>query len=301
MGYVEPKVSVVIPAYNRAAVLIRVINSVLTQTFADYEILVIDDASTDNTSEVIKTFTDERIVYLRHSANKGGAAARNTGIERSRGELIAFLDSDDQWSPDKLKKQVELFERADQNCGVIYTALKVIYETDGTSEILPAEHRGSFMNELLIANYVRTLSSAVVRRKYLDVIGGFDPELKSCQDWDLYLRLMKHCTFECINEPLTIYYVNKQDPSRISNARRSIIQGHEAIARKFEGDYKKLSNSERVRYCESMGEMYILGGNLSHSFGLMMEAFRLTGHPRYLLKSLHYAGRKPTGINRNHL
>lgn len=284
-------VSVIIPAYNRAAALPRAINSVLAQTYRDLEIIVVDDCSKDNTSEVIKGFADERIVYLRHAVNKGGAAARNTGIDRSRGEVIAFLDSDDEWTPEKLKRQMELLEKSGPQCGVVYTALQAVYEDTGKTQFLPADLKGSFLNELLIGNYVRTFSSVIVRRSFLVSVGGLDPTLKSCQDWDLYIRLMKQCAFECINEPLTIYYVNKQDPSRISNARRSIIQGHETIAKKYAEDYAKLSPTEQIRYCESQAEMYILGGSIGHSFPLMIRAFALSGNVRYLYKALRYVGR----------
>lgn len=284
-------VSVIIPAYNRAAVLPRAIKSVLGQTFSDYEIVVVDDASKDNTSEVLKGFTDERIVYIRHASNKGGAAARNTGIERSRGEWVAFLDSDDAWLPEKLAQQIELLTKSESNVGVVYTGLKVVYETSGETENIPGVHRGKFLKELLISNCVRTLSSILVRRSFLNAIGGFDPDLRSCQDWDLYIRLMKQCSFECVVQPLTVYYVNKQDPSRISNSRKSIIQGHEAIARKYEADYKTLSKQERVRYLESVAEMYILGGNLSHSFSKVIEAYQLSGEFRFLYKAMRYIAR----------
>lgn len=283
-------VSIIIPAFNRSAVLDRALNSVLSQSYQDYEILIVDDASTDNTSERVKSYTDPRIVYLRHANNRGGAASRNTGIERAKGELIAFLDSDDEWTSDKLQRQVELLEKSD-DCGMVYTALKAIFEEDGQTKILPVEHRGRFFNELLISNCVRTLSSIVVRRSILQKAGGFDPQLRSCQDWDLYIRLAKECSFECINEPLTIYYVNKKDPSRISNAGKSIVQGHEAVAKKYKADYQKLSKEERLRYNDSVSDMFILGGNVRYPFQLMLESFGLTGQVRYLGKAVRYLAR----------
>ncbi|MBL8012336.1 MAG: glycosyltransferase family 2 protein [Candidatus Omnitrophica bacterium] len=284
-------VSVIIPAFNRASVLPRALQSVLTQTYEDYEILIVDDASTDDTSDLVKSYTDSRIIYLRHAANRGGAASRNTGIERARGELVAFLDSDDQWEPNKLQRQIDVLQRAGQDCGVVYTALKAVYEATGETEMLEVTHRGRFLHELLISNCVRTLSSVIVRRSALLKAGGFDPQLRSCQDWDLYIRLAKECSFECINEPLTVYYVNKKDPSRISNARKSIVQGHEAVARKYQADYQGLSKSERLRYNESVSDMFILGGNISHPFRLMLQAFRLTGDARYLGKAVRYSAR----------
>jgi glycosyltransferase involved in cell wall biosynthesis len=285
--------SVIIPAYNRATVLPQAIKSVFEQGFEDLEVIVVDDASRDNTQDVMNAMTqkDPRITYIRHPRNLGGAAARNTAIERARGEYIAFLDSDDEWLPHKLERQMDLFKKLDASYGVIYTGLQVIYEESKKGEIYRATHRGSFLNELLIANCVRTLSSVVVKRQYLQAVGGLDARLKSCQDWDLYIRLMKHCKFECIEDPLVIYYVNKEDPSRISNKGRSIIQGHNLIADKYKEDYKKLSPAERVRYLESISEMYSLGGSLPHPVGMMAQAFLLTGKLKYLSRGLRYFAR----------
>ncbi len=285
--------SVIIPAYNRATVLPQAIKSVFAQGFEDLEVIVVDDASGDNTQSVITAMaqSDPRIVYIRHPHNQGGAAARNTGIERARGEYIAFLDSDDEWLPHKLARQMELFGKLDASYGVVYTGLQVIYEDKKKGEVFRASHRGSFLNELLICNCVRTLSSVVVKRHFLQAVGGLDPRLKSCQDWDLYIRLMKLCPFECIEDPLVVYYVNKEDPSRISNTRASIIQGHRLIAEKYKEDYKRLSRAERLRYLESVSEMYSLGGSLTHPLSMMLEAFFLTGRVQYLSKALRYFAR----------
>ena len=109
----NPTVSIIIPTYNRAHLIGRAIQSVLNQTYQNFEIIVVDDGSTDNTEEMIKEFQkhDKRIKYIRHEKNRGGAAARNTGIKVARGEYIAFQDSDDEWLPEKLEKQMDVFQR----------------------------------------------------------------------------------------------------------------------------------------------------------------------------------------------
>lgn len=104
-----PKVSVIIAAYNRAHLIGRALRTVLEQTYNDFEVIIVDDASTDNTENVIKSFDDARIKYIRHDKNKGAAAAWNTGIRASKGEYIAFQDSDDEWAEDKLEKQMNAF------------------------------------------------------------------------------------------------------------------------------------------------------------------------------------------------
>lgn len=114
-----PKVSVVIPTHNRSSLLRRAIQSVLDQTYQDFEIIVVDDASTDDTEAVVKGFADERIRYVRHSENRGEAASRNTGIRLAKGEYIAGHDDDDVWLPPKLEKQVKAFEKASPKVGVV--------------------------------------------------------------------------------------------------------------------------------------------------------------------------------------
>jgi glycosyltransferase involved in cell wall biosynthesis len=106
----NPCVSVIIPTYNRAEMLIRAIRSVLKQTYEDYEIIVVDDGSTDDTAKVMKAYENDKFKYIRYSLNKGGAFARNLGLDSSRGKYIAFLDSDDEWLPTKLEKQTKFID-----------------------------------------------------------------------------------------------------------------------------------------------------------------------------------------------
>ena len=119
----KPTVSVIIPTYNRAHLIDRSIQSVLNQTYQDFELIVVDDRSTDNTEDIIRQFRekDKRIKYIKHDKNKGGSAARNTRIKNSVGKYIVFQDSDDEWFPEKLEKQMKIFETASLEVGVVYT------------------------------------------------------------------------------------------------------------------------------------------------------------------------------------
>jgi glycosyltransferase involved in cell wall biosynthesis len=121
-----PKVSVIIPTYNRAGLLKRAIQSVLNQIYQDFEIIIVDDASTDNTENVIESFKEHRIRYIKHESNKGAAVARNTGIKFANENYIAFQDSDDEWLPEKLEKQMEIIEHASPRVGVVYTGYRRI-------------------------------------------------------------------------------------------------------------------------------------------------------------------------------
>ena len=111
----------------------RAIQSVLDQTYEDFELIVVDDGSTDNTEEVVKNFGNDKIRYIRHEENKGAAAARNTGIRAARGEYIGFQDSDDEWLPVKLEKQIKVFETAPPEVGVVYTDMQRINERGSSS------------------------------------------------------------------------------------------------------------------------------------------------------------------------
>lgn len=126
----NPKVSVIITTYNRQETLSRAIQSVLDQTYQDFEIIVVDDASKVSQEEIVSSFNDDRIKFIRHSINKGGSAARNTGIAASLGEYIAFLDSDDQWLPDHLSCQIKSFENLPFTVGAHYSGL-VIHSSEG--------------------------------------------------------------------------------------------------------------------------------------------------------------------------
>ena len=115
-----PQVSVIIPTHNRSEFLGAAIGSVLSQTFQDFELIVVDDASTDTTAEVVASFNDERIKFIRHGMNKGGSVARNTGILNSTGDYIAFLDDDDEWLPAKLSKQIQVLLSSPPEVGCVY-------------------------------------------------------------------------------------------------------------------------------------------------------------------------------------
>lgn len=243
----QPAVSVIIPTYNRAHLIGRAIQSVLDQTYEDYEIIVVDDRSTDNTEEVINEFRkkDERIRYIRHEKNKGGSAARNTGIKAAQGVYIAFHDSDDEWFPRKLAKQMEFFSTAKAVVGVTYTGF---WRIEGDKKVyIPwswvAKKDGNIHQELLKGNFVGT-PSIVTRKECFERAGLFDESLPRLQDWDLVLRLSKHYDFKCIDEPLLNSYYTIDS---ISANNEGFIKAFKLILSKhfddFAKDNKYLSNS----------------------------------------------------------
>jgi glycosyltransferase involved in cell wall biosynthesis len=226
-----PKVSVIIPTYNRAEFIGRAISSVLTQTFEDFELLVVDDASTDRTRQVVHQIRDDRIRFIAHKANKGGSAARNTGIKQAEGNYIAFLDDDDEWLPNKLQRQVELLDAADQEVGAVYSGFYFVMQQNKSTvkKYLPC-HNGVLYHELLAQNLIKTATTVVVREECLEKAGFFDEMLPSCQDWDMWIRIARRHKFVFVKEALCTVYVHGK---QISTDLQAKIAGRERMIDKY--------------------------------------------------------------------
>ena len=145
-----PTVSVIIPTYNRAHLLPRALESVLAQTFEDLEVLVVDDGSTDGTEAVVTGY-DDRVRYLRQPQNAGVSAARNRGLREARGEFVAFLDSDDEWFPEKLARQVERFRELPDRVGLLYCGVQFGRRPDREDWTFRPKHRGDVYETMLLA------------------------------------------------------------------------------------------------------------------------------------------------------
>ncbi len=203
-----PLVSVIIPTYNRAAVLKRAIRSVLDQTFRDFELIVVDDGSTDSTPELLARFDGKLRPIFQE--NRGAAAARNTGIRHSTGELVAFLDSDDEWLPDKLVRQITLF---DPNRHAFVCHTEEIWLRDGTKVPQKAIHRkqGGQFFERAIERCLISPSSVMISRSLLDEVGWFDEELPAAEDYDLWLRITAFHEVDFVPEPLVVKHGGAPD------------------------------------------------------------------------------------------
>ena len=225
-----PKVTVVIPVYNRAQAVRRAIASVLAQTFQDFEIVVVDDGSTDDSVRSVESIDDPRIRIIRHEGNRGGSAARNTGITAAVAPYVAFLDSDDEWLPTKLQRQIDLFERSPQDVALIYCGVERIYGDGTVKEWVPRLDR-QLAKSLLRDNTIGETSIGVVRRSALDSVGGFDTSLPSCQDADLWLRLCQR--FEATFVPEVLTRIHKgNDLGRVSVNPRRTQQGRALFCQK---------------------------------------------------------------------
>jgi len=196
-----PAVSVIIPTYNRGWILREAIDSVLAQDFTDYEMLVVDDGSTDDTGEILDSYGRDLIV-LRQD-NQGVSAARNRGIAESRSQLIAFLDSDDRWLPRKLTRQVAFFQSnpAAQICQTEETWVR-----NGVRVNPKKRHKklSGMIFEPSLALCLVSPSAVMIRKNLFDAVGVFDEQMPACEDYDLWLRVSRRYPVFLIDEPLII-------------------------------------------------------------------------------------------------
>lgn len=266
MAESTPTVSVIIPTYNRERLLPKAIESVLAQSFSDFELLIIDDGSTDNTQAVIEGFNHTQIHYIRHSNNRGECAARNTGIAMARGAYIAFLDSDDEWLPSKLAKQVALFEKMPAKVGAIYTWLKIIDGKTQLETLRKSILRGDVSQNLLYKNFIGTPSTLMIKRHCLQQTEGFDARLRCCGDWDMWLQLSCHCEFEFIPEALVQYH-DHDEKGRGSKNNHAIVEGYLTFLQKHHSTLFKdcrhvgsFPHSEKAKYLFIIGRRLLCHG-----------------------------------------
>lgn len=204
-NYNSEYVSIIIPTYNRASIIKDSVLSVLNQTYDAYEILIIDDGSVDNTETVINSLNDDRIRYIKLPENRGVAAARNEGIRNAIYEYIAFQDSDDNWKPDKLEKQMAYFKTKPQ-AALLYCPYEC-RKQDGTAlsipddTILPSEKEGNIYKYMLQRNTIGA-PCVLLRKSCLDKTGLFNENLRCLEDWELFLRISKYYEIAFQNEAM---------------------------------------------------------------------------------------------------
>jgi glycosyltransferase involved in cell wall biosynthesis len=206
-----PRVSIVLPIYNRAATLPRCVASVLAQTFSEFELIAVDDASTDNSTSIAEQFADPRIRLLRHEKNAGPSAARNTGIRAARGEFIALIDSDDEWLPDKLRQQIGLLDaRAADVCVCEYF---IIDRETARRQRLP--ENSSWRDDLHMRCELGNGTTLVLRRGVADAVGPLDETLRLYEDWDWVLRIVEKHVLHIVHEPLARIHAGPPRPAAL--------------------------------------------------------------------------------------
>lgn len=219
-------VSVIIPTYNRADYIGNAIKSVLEQTWQNFEIIIVDDGSEDDTEQVVRHFNDSRIRYIRSDKNQGPCCARNIGIMEAVSEYIAFLDSDACWNKDKLEKQINKMSVCDQEVALVYCRVQSVGKNSQVEKIWPPYDkeleiglRGNMFRLLLMRNMIDT-STMLIRTSCLREIGGFEETLNATEDWELALRIAERWNIEFVGDVLVDTYTTS------SNRVSSDVPGH---------------------------------------------------------------------------
>lgn len=205
-------VSIIMPTYNRSKTLAKSIESVLNQTYKDWQLIVVDDGSTDDTEDLMAAYKEEKRIIYYKQANAGPIKARNNGARLAEGEWLAFLDSDDEWLPEKLEKQIALAK--DKGDVLVYGNF---YYIDDNGKIIgeffkdkTRPYSGKILPDLLLDNFVLT-SSVLVKKKIFDEVGGFNEKLDLTigEDYELWLRIADKIEFYYIAEPIALYRVHE--------------------------------------------------------------------------------------------
>lgn len=244
------KVSIVMAAYNAGPYIEQAITSILAQTYSNFEIVIINDGSIDNTeSEVEKFLPHDKIKYI-HQKNSGQTAAKNKGIKESVGDFVAFCDADDFWHPKKLAKQLLKFD--EKSIGVVYSDIQSVNGTGNhikNHETLDGKE-GNLLNELLFNNFI-PFGTAIIRRSCLSQNQGFNEKYKMGIDWDLWLRISTNWNFAFIPEKLYFYREWEGQMSRNYNGRYT---GAQTILKNFYS-----ANSDKIHrsiYRKALSDIY---------------------------------------------
>jgi glycosyltransferase involved in cell wall biosynthesis len=198
---IKPLVTVIIPTYNRGWIIQEAIESVLAQDFNDYELIVVDDGSEDNTLEILGAYG--KAIVILHQSNRGVSAARNRGIDESKGRLIAFLDSDDLWLPKKLSTQVKFFKK---NADALINQTQEIWIRNGL-RVNPKKRHHKFSGMIFERSLELCLvspSAVMIEKRLFDTVGVFDEQLPACEDYDLWLRISCRYPVHLTDSPLVI-------------------------------------------------------------------------------------------------
>lgn len=248
-------VSVIIPTHDRSELLTNAINSVLSQTYSNLEILIIDDNSSDNTEQIVKEIKNSKILYFKNNVSLGSAGARNIGIKNSKGEFIAFLDDDDIWYTDKLRKQIECFKN--EKVGLVYSSIDLSFNRYKITYPTMPQKKGSIYKDLLIRNYVGGTISVVVRRTALNDEILFDKSFPAREEYDLWIRISKKWEIDYIKEPLAkAFYRN--EIKRISTNVDNYIKAINLINEKYRSDYELLLNDHEIQL-KKVDQYFFLG------------------------------------------
>jgi len=239
-------ISVVIPTHKRPVLLKRAIESVLNQTVLPSEILIIDDAGSKDSEQIVNNFNQDFVRYIHNVDGQGASSSRNLGAKLAMSEFVAFLDDDDEWLPTKLEKQSKLIRSG--NLDACFSQIKIQYENTDISYATKSKKGKNYITDILMENYVGGTISAVIRKQVFMSIGEFDLNYKAREEYDLWIRLItNNYAFDIVQEPLAIAYLSLENRQRISSSINNYISAidrlnekhKEAINAQLNGKQKK--------------------------------------------------------------
>jgi glycosyltransferase involved in cell wall biosynthesis len=274
-----PLVSVVLPTHNRAALLGRAVRSVLGQSHARLELIVVDDSSTDDTAAVLEAIEDDRMQVLSLDHNRGAAGARNAGIRWATGDLIAFQDSDDEWLPHKLELQIQLLQRSAPAVGAIGGRYTVAVGPKPLRMVAPHLESGHGYESDLLDGRTMVTPLWLVRRTLLDELDGFDESMACLEDWDLLLRISQRAAMRAVPEVLLLKYGAPDslggDVDLRPTAMEQLLARHGSRFRADRGRY--------ASYCLEVAYLCLLRGRNRRAGEYALRALRSGGaSPRLL-------------------
>jgi len=278
-------VSVVIPAYNAEKTILETIQSIQKQTFCNFELIVINDGSTDKTVELINTNVDSRVRTFSYE-NGGLPVARNRGIAHATGEFITFIDADDLWVPDKLELQLAALQQH-QEAGVAYSWTAFINDK---GQFLYAQEplffEGNVYPQLLVKNFISSGSNILVRRQFIEAAGEFDPSLKSAEDWDYNIRLAALCPFVVVPKYQILYRKSSQSmTAKVDVMEKAIFTVIERAFQNAPMELQILKNhslANSYRFFAKIHLEYIVNSNgVKQAFKRLQKAIQLS--PNILL------------------
>jgi glycosyltransferase involved in cell wall biosynthesis len=237
------KVSIIMPTHNRCDLLKNAIDSILNQTYKNYEIIIVDDASTDNTEEYINSLNLDKLVYIKNKESKGASKSRSIGIRNATGQFIAFLDDDDEWLPTKLEEQVKKFSNND-NLGLVYTGVKLVFKDQNLSYNTLPNLSGYVYKEMLMRNHIGVTPAVMLRKEVLEDVGLFDSNYPAREEYDLWIRVSEKWKIDYIKEPLLISY-GRINLDRISSDVNNYKKAIDIMNQKYKNDILELTLEEQ--------------------------------------------------------
>lgn len=262
----EVLISIITPTYNRATFLKLAIESVLRQSFEGFEMIIVDDGSTDNTREIVKQFDDERLIYY-FQKNQGQSVARNVAIGMAKGSYISFLDSDNLWFPNKLELSLKAFSD-NPSADIVYGDGVIIDESGGElSRKNMARYSGRITAQLLRDNFV-SMNTTMVKRHCFEEMGGLNNKRKVADDYDLWLRFSSRYYFQYIPQFMAYYRVMKD---QISSDKARRFASNECILHDFINEFPNSVSSKDRK--DGFAEFYRRKARYFSSKGRRMEAF----------------------------